>query len=167
MNIAAYMAALDIWDLDRTAKHAVQAVAGRASRYTGAVTVSAVRLAADMGVHHVTARRALDRAVEAGYLTVDKPLGISPTWHLTPRVTRGVTLRVDAPDPARDAKGVYASGSRTMESLEKIKESAARHPAGGRAGDKPVRGPYDHYPDWTAEARRAALAVYDNGEEPQ
>jgi hypothetical protein len=171
VNIAAYMAALDIWDLDRTAKHAVQVIAGRASRYTGAATVPIGRLAVDMGVCYNVARLALARAVEAGYLTVDKPPGLPPTWTLTSRADARPTSRVDAGDLARRSATGSRAGSRTMESLDTYKESAgsvARHPATARrAGEKPVRGPYDHFPDWTAEARRAALAVYENGEEPQ
>ncbi|HEY1441434.1 MAG TPA: helix-turn-helix domain-containing protein [Mycobacterium sp.] len=78
MNIAAYMAACDIDDLDHTAKHAVQVICGRANRHTGAAWVSIGRLADDMGVSYNTARYALARAVEAGYLTVDKSPGHRP-----------------------------------------------------------------------------------------
>ena len=84
MNIAGFMAALDIWDLDPTAKHAVTVVAGRADRYSGAATVSIPRLAADMKVHYRTAALALRRAVDAGYLAVDKSPGSTSTWRLTP-----------------------------------------------------------------------------------
>jgi hypothetical protein len=99
MNIAAVMAALDIWDLDYSAKHALLVVCCRADRHTGRATVSTPRVAADMKVHYDTARRALKRLVEAGYLTVDKVPGSSAVWQVTglhtPRTDRGGGVQIN------------------------------------------------------------------------
>ena len=90
MNIAGYMAACDIGDLDRSAKAAVQAVAGRANQRTGVAWVSIGRLARDMGVAYNTARFALERAAGAGYLAVEKTPGVRPRWQLTSLTTAEV-----------------------------------------------------------------------------
>jgi hypothetical protein len=81
MNIAAYMVACNA-DLDATAKSALRAVAGRANR-SGFCWASISRIAEDMGCCYKTAQRALGRAVEAGYLTVDNPCGKAAIRKLT------------------------------------------------------------------------------------
>ena len=86
MNIAAVMAALEVGDLDRTAKHALVVVCCRCNQYSGAAPVSARRVADDMKVSRPTARRALGRVVDSGYLSVDKGLGKTPIWRLTDRL---------------------------------------------------------------------------------
>jgi hypothetical protein len=143
VNIAAYMAALDIDDLDPTAKHAVQVVAGRANQHSGVAAVSVARLAADMGVHRITAQRALGRAVAAGHLAVDK----SPGHRSSYRVTCSAALQ-PPPQPAlhqvlRSATGGVAQRY-TKDSLDKRQEKdltgdAARSPRGatGAAWGKP------------------------------
>jgi hypothetical protein len=75
MNIAATMAALDVWDLDRTAKAALVAVCCRAHQFGGQTVMTRARLAADLHCHPVTAWRALESLVAAGYVTVDKRPG--------------------------------------------------------------------------------------------
>jgi len=86
MHIAAYMAALDIDDLDHMAKVAVQTIAGRANQHTATATVRVRRIATDLHVNYTTAHRALTRAVKAGYLTVDNSPGQPSSWHLTSRL---------------------------------------------------------------------------------
>jgi hypothetical protein len=80
VHIAAVMACLDVRDLDHRAKHALLVVCCRADRRTGSATVSIGRIGADMSVAYHTAQHALERAVKAGYLTVDKSPGKTPKW---------------------------------------------------------------------------------------
>jgi hypothetical protein len=84
VNIAAVMTVLDEWELDHMAKMALLVVCCRADQ-RGMARVSIRRVAADMKVHYLTAARALDRAVDAGYLAVDKSSGQTSIWHLTAR----------------------------------------------------------------------------------
>ena len=77
-----YLAALTITDLDQTAKQVVAVVASRAND-NGVTSVSFAFLAADMAVHYSTVRRAAERAVQSGYLAVDKPRGRAPVWRVT------------------------------------------------------------------------------------
>ena len=86
MNIAAVMATLDIWDLDRNAKHALLVLACRADQHTAMAEVSFGRVAADMKIGYYGATHALERVVESGYLTVDKSPGQVPLWMLTSAV---------------------------------------------------------------------------------
>jgi hypothetical protein len=155
VNISAYMAALDIWDLDRAAKHAVQVIAGRANRYTGIARVSIPRVAADMKVTYLTARQALERAVDAGYLTVDKSPGRTSTWQLTPLLANGVTPLISEGDPVSHLRGPRYSLSGEGVFGEEQRESVpsyAGKPARNAPGEKRPRGPYDHFPDWTGAA---------------
>jgi hypothetical protein len=126
VNIRGVMAALDLWELDATAKHALLVVACRADRYTGMATVSTVRVAADMKVHYNTARAALRRLVEVGYLTVDKSPGLSPIWMLTPRVTRGVTPTTDVGGSDNQLVGGSDNLERELRSLWRQPRSGAR-----------------------------------------
>lgn len=93
MNIDAAMAALEVWDLDRNAKHALLVVCCRADYPAGYAEVSINRVAADMKVHYTTARDALARVVEAGYVIVAKSVGKTPIWRVnlagTSRQPRG------------------------------------------------------------------------------
>jgi hypothetical protein len=82
MHITAVMAAMRIADLDHFAKHAVQVVAAYAEHPSGLARVGIGEIAAGMGVHYRTASRALDRAIEAGYLAVDKHRGRQTTWSI-------------------------------------------------------------------------------------
>jgi hypothetical protein len=82
MNIRAVMASLDIYGIDHMAKVALTAVACRADQHTGEATVSIGRIAADVGAHYDTARRALVRLVEYGYLSVVDKRGMTPTWKI-------------------------------------------------------------------------------------
>jgi hypothetical protein len=120
VNIAAVMAALDVWDLDHAAKHALVTVCCRADRHTGIAVVPVSRLAADMKVSYKTARLALLRAVDAGYLAVDKRAGAASTWRLT-------SVMVTYPRREPGSPGVGEPGSPTKESLEKT--ISASHPA--------------------------------------
>ena len=66
------MAALEITDLSPTAKQLVMTLASRADQYRCQAPVSSGRLASDMGVSERTVMRAVKRAVQAGYITVEK-----------------------------------------------------------------------------------------------
>jgi len=95
VNIAAVMVVLDEWELDHYAKSALLVVCCRANR-AGVAQVPIRRVAADMKANYDTARRALNRTVNAGYLTVDKTPGRTPLWRLTSRCGRDPTSRSDA-----------------------------------------------------------------------
>ncbi|HEY2301814.1 MAG TPA: hypothetical protein VGH66_07970 [Acidimicrobiales bacterium] len=154
MNITAVMAALDIWDLDARAKQAVLVVACRADRYTAATTVGIRRLAVDMKVNYRTALRALYRAVDAGYLTVDKTAGGISTWRVVVTPTTGVPVTSTPLGCGVGVIGVVTPTTQRKESLDTSKERAARvaaRAARGATGDNPPRGVYDHLPNWTAE----------------
>ena len=81
MNFAGVLAA---WRLpsDHMAKAVTAAVASFADRYDLTVEASTEELADYLSVHTTTARKALARAVEYGWLAVDKPEGNRPTWRL-------------------------------------------------------------------------------------
>jgi hypothetical protein len=151
VNIAAVMAALDVWDLDRNVKHALVVVCCRADQYTGAATVSIPRVAADMKVSYRTALGALDRAVEAGYLTVDKTLGKTSTWHLTPAI--------HASDPCNPRHRPLQPGCSAKDKKDKDKERAAAPLSSSLsvvAGENPPADAYAHYPNWTVERLNGA-----------
>lgn len=160
MNIAAVMAALEIDDLDHMAKVSVVVVACRAHRHSGRAVLSTGRVARDMKANYTTASRALARAVEAKYLSVDKPSGLVPTWRLTSRLVHDPTSRPDALDLVTNARG----GSdlfTTKDSLEKIKEGVARHPANRRPVDE-SNTTYAHLADWTG-SYQARIDAERNG----
>lgn len=90
MNIAAAMDALKVDDLDRTARHVLLVLACHADRTTASATVSIERLADELGVGYEAARRAISRALKAGYLEVDGPV------HNRPGKTRTLRLRYDS-----------------------------------------------------------------------
>jgi len=147
VHIAAYMAALDVWDVSPAAKHALQVICGRADRYTGMARVSIPRVATDMGRTYNTALKALDELLETGYLTVDKSPGQANLWmlttRLTPATTAGVPLQSTHPTPATTA-GDPCNLYRGKESLEKSKEAppprslqAASGGTGENLGDPP------------------------------
>jgi hypothetical protein len=75
MNIAAYMAAREIWDVDHMAKMALLALCARAGRYSRYVEVPIRQIAADLHVHYNTAERALKVLELAGYASVDNRPG--------------------------------------------------------------------------------------------
>jgi hypothetical protein len=106
VHIAAVMAALEVWDLDRSAKHALVVVCCRADRYTGMARVSVGRVALDMAVNYDTARIALNGLVKTGYLTVDKSPGRSHLWMLTSRLTREVPRGLTADTSRLTREGV-------------------------------------------------------------
>jgi hypothetical protein len=176
VNIAAVMAALDNWDLDHSAKHALVVVGCRANRHTGRAPVAIKRVAADMKVDYDTARRALNRVVEAGYLTVEKSVGRRSVWCLNlaaeprphPAAEPRGTSRIDDPDLAAEPRPPRGSDACAKESCkEKTKEwhngarPAARKAPAGTAVDgssSPVppdpssNTTYAHFPDWTGTA---------------
>jgi hypothetical protein len=178
VNIAAVMAALEVWDLDRSAKHALVVVACRADAHTGVARVSIPRVAADMKVHYATAKRALERLVDAEYLTVDKWAGATSRWMLTPRVVRGVTPRIVRAHPALQMRGDPAHSPRGKESLDKNKERAAASLAhganGGAEENPPPRGEHfapgsGYLEDFTGLAARNGrvdLSFIKRSEEP-
>lgn len=115
MNIAAAMAVLDEWQLDRRAKHAATVLACRADRHTAQATVSIARVAADMGVNYETARVALQLALAAEVVTVEVRPGFSPVWSLAvpvnPRPTPPVAPRGGLPvDPRPTSRPVPRGG---------------------------------------------------------
>jgi len=138
MNIAAVMAALEVDDLDAAAKHAVVMVACRADRYTGAALVSVGRVARDMHCHPETARRALQRAVDAGYLLVEKSVGKPSLWRLDPQ-------RFAAPPPAPDRD--------TSRPWVATKDVEGESQGGGAAVDPHIVDPH------IAARTRAAIAA--------
>jgi hypothetical protein len=106
------MDVLRIEDLDHYAKNAVLVVACRANQHSGVAVVSVARIAEDMSCHFNTAYRALRRAVESGYLTVDKSPGKTSAWTVTltsqvthPYPTGNTTLTSPRGNP-------YLSGNR-------------------------------------------------------
>jgi hypothetical protein len=137
MNIAAYMAALDVWDVSPAAKHALQVLCGRADRYTGMARLSIGRVAADMGRNYSTARRALGELVDTGYVTVDKLPGLPHLWMLTSRVVHQVPS-APATTTSRMVHEDLVHWQRGKESLEKTKEAPSPRPrqaAGDGAGE--------------------------------
>jgi len=162
MNIRAVMAALDVWDLDRNAKHALVVLGCRADRHTALAEVSLGRVAADMKVGYYAASHALDRAVESGYLIVDKSPGKVPMWMLTSAVNLrdpGKTSAVNLRDPGKTSAVPPRSeqqpprSDRGLRSLkEKETDSAAASladPASGDAVEEP--------PAFADHARRLRL----------
>jgi hypothetical protein len=73
MNIAAAMDALKVDDLDRTGRHVLLVLACHADRTTASATVSIERLADELGIGYEAARRAVHRALKAGYLELVGP----------------------------------------------------------------------------------------------
>lgn len=116
MHIAAYMAALEVDDLDHHAKMALLMVCGRANRHTAAAMVSARRMATDMKVHRNTAWAALDQARKKGYLSVEKCLGKTSRW--------SVNLHNLGVVPAQQLKDTPAqSGCATKDSWRSTKDA--------------------------------------------
>ena len=87
MNIAAAMDALKVEDLDRTARHVLLVLACHADRATATATVPVERLAVELGVSYEAARRAVHRALKAGYIEVDGPVQNRPGKTRTLRLT--------------------------------------------------------------------------------
>lgn len=138
------MAALDLWDLDRNAKMAVVVVACRANHHSGTAMVAVPRVAADMKVSYKTALAALDRAVEAGYLNVDKSPGRIPVWHLTPVILASTPVILDPNLGNLDA----------ARRIRRIKKERAAAPLGqepsGAAGENPGFAPGSGLlPNWS------------------
>jgi hypothetical protein len=130
VKIAAYMAALNIADLDHMTKAAVLAVCARSNQRTGVARVSIDRLAQDLGVHYETARRALNRAVDAGYLTVDKSPGRVPAWKATSRAGQDHPPHTTGQPPAQRA---------TKDKEGYVKDGAAPLSASGAVDNLPSR----------------------------
>jgi hypothetical protein len=156
VNIAAVMAALDVWDLEHMPKMGLLVLACRADRYTGQAEVSLPRLAADLHTHRSTAWRVLRMLSDAGYVIVDNRPGIPSLITLGEATRRAVQPLPVAMcnTPVAPTRLHPSRGRDPKESLEKSKErgaAIAHHTASGAAGDKPGAGPYDHYPNWTAE----------------
>jgi hypothetical protein len=155
VNIAAVMATLELWDVDRNAKHAVLVVACRAT-VDGVAQVSIPRVAADMGVGYYAAAHALRRAVASGHLEVIHSQHGSPRWY---RVLTAVPVIHNPRDsahgvPRSDRGGVPRSRPRSKDSLDISKEGAAAVARDRRAA-APVENPpvdvYARLPNWTAE----------------
>jgi hypothetical protein len=170
VNIAAVMAALQIDTADHLAKYAAVVVACRANRYTASVELPTRRVAADMGVNYTTAQRALNRAVKAGFLGVDKPRGRRPIWQV-PRDIVTTPPRDDVTTTSRHGHDHLMTVSRTEESLDLTSGVAAasfRHPARrGRSVEKPEpRGgsTYAHFADWTGSYQERVDAERDGRE---
>jgi hypothetical protein len=153
MNIAAVMAALEVWDLDRNAKMALLVIACRADRHTGMAEVGVPRVAADMKVGYYAAAHALDRVVKTGYLTVDKSPGRTAIWQLTAAVKTAAVFDGDHRDSEHQPPRYHRdsehrpprSRPRTKDSKEKdMKERAAASLAPGASGgageNPPSRG---------------------------
>jgi hypothetical protein len=147
VNIKAVMSTLDLWDLDHAAKHALLVVACRAGRQTATAEVSIPRVAADMKVSYVTAWAALDRAVKAGYLSVDKSAGKTSVWHLAPSLVAGVTPLTDEANPYNSLRGPLQSlsGEGFLEKREGERVSLAHLPASESAPGENL--PVAHPPD--------------------
>jgi hypothetical protein len=144
MNIAAVMTALDLWDLDHNAKHALLVVACRVNHHSGRAAVAVPRVAADMKVSYKTALAALDRAVEAGYLNVDKSPGRTPVWRLTPVILAPTPVILDPNLGNLDA----------ARRIRRIKKERAAAPLGqepsGAAGENPTFAPGSgRLPNWS------------------
>lgn len=82
VHIAAYMAACDVDDLDRTAKEALKAVCGRIDYPATSTTASLARLARDMSRRKEAVREAVFRLEDAGYLVVDNRRGMTSVIRL-------------------------------------------------------------------------------------
>jgi hypothetical protein len=100
MNIAAVMAALEVHELDRTAKQVVVILACRADM-SGAARVSIERIANDCEVSYGTAWRALQRAMSAGYITAETVGRNGRSWHLSSRVHARAVRAFATPEIAR------------------------------------------------------------------
>jgi hypothetical protein len=137
MHIEAAMAALDVWDLDRNAKHALLVVCCRADYPSGYAEVPVNRIAADMKVHYETASTALARAVQAGYLSVAKSVGKTPIW----RPNLAETSRRPRGDLAvqnRDHLAVQNRELRIKKEEELAPPLRSTKPPSGGAGEKPA-----------------------------
>ena len=135
MHIAAVMAVLEVWDLDRDAKTALLVVACRADQYTALAHVSIRRVAADMKVDYHTAARALQRAVDSGYLTVDKSPRQRPIWQVQARSLR-VSLRVS--DPNLRENRTQPRALRNKKDIYTRDAASLADTASGVAGEKPA-----------------------------
>lgn len=151
MNIAAVMAALDVWDLDHMPKMALLTMACRAGRYSGRVTVPTRRLAADLHVHYNTAERAVQALEKAGYVTVDKRPGVVSTV----TIDLGYLQLCGGGTSTLGGEGPSHSGARTKESLEKTKTAGRRH---NRA--PAVENPAS---SWVTERAPSPWKLDDNG----
>jgi hypothetical protein len=158
VNIAAVMSALEVDDLDHSAKHALVVVACRASRGAGLVNLPIGRVARDMQVTYKTALKALNELVESGYLeVVDKSPGHRPTWYLKSVVSTDSNMySLHTPNmysvPGESVLSTDQIGTeyRPEDSLEKregegqiekqeLDADAARHPASGiESGENPL-----------------------------
>ena len=172
MHIAAFMAALDVGDLDHSAKHALVMVCGRADRYTGMVRVSIPRVATDMQVSYDTARLALNRLVNNGYLTVDKSPGRSHLWMLTPLVTSGVPRGLTATTPLTTSGDPtnWQRGEGVFRDKQGASPRRSQQAASGAAGENPGprRATFDFAPgsgylDDGRTSRRRQLTADDKG----
>lgn len=163
MNIAAYMAALEVDDLDHYAKHAIQVVAGRANQHTAVAWVSIGRVAADMGVAYHTAQRALNRAVQAGYMNVDKSAGKRPCWTLQmPNTSAPAVPRTSA--PAVPTKDVRRTSVGRAAARADIKSGGAR--PNGKAVDTPPVPPHPPSRPTFVEHPDGTVTVVLNGATP-
>jgi DNA-binding MarR family transcriptional regulator len=154
VNIAAYMAALDIDDLDHMAKMAVLVIAGRANQHTGDAWVSIGRIAKDLAVNYTTAQRAFARAVEAGYLAVDKSPGRRSKWQLTSRlVHEHLVTSSRAPSDLLTTKEItrISEGERTAAALSPTESAEQRAENTARARS------------WDAEAIKLCLFCDEYG----
>jgi hypothetical protein len=145
VNIRAAMAALAAAGLDHMAKMAVLVVACRADRHTGAATLSIDLVASDLEVTAQTARRALYRAVDAGWLTVENHCGQPNVWRLPLVADHRGTPMISSSNPYDQITGDpcdLVTPNRSL--LEKDKEGAnstsslaplgKTHPAGCACG---------------------------------
>jgi DNA-binding transcriptional regulator PaaX len=139
VHITAAMATLEVDDLDAMARFALLVVCCRVDYPKVSARVGTTRLAANMGVHYDTARRALQRVVNAGYLTVDNSPGRAPKWTLTPRVAREVTPRTDREYPPRKPREPLdetATKDVSRSLKERVDAAARRGGAGVDPGEK-------------------------------
>ena len=121
MNITAAMIALRV-DLDRAAKHALLVICCHADYPAGRAELSLRDLAAGMGASLNTAVEASRRAVEAGYLAVDKSPGRITIWRLTVAAT-------DTPTVAATDTDCRGGRDTLIGSLDKSRSGvAARQP---------------------------------------
>ena len=156
MNITAWRAACRCRDLDPGAKHALQTICGHLARPpAAAVELPIGQLAVDMGKHYDTARRAVVRLVEAGYLSVENRIG-RPAYLVLNLERLGVNLadsaEGDLADSARTPRGIRPNTSSkirdpkkdlmdTYGSGETRSTSKRRRPAAERNGAAPRHPP--------------------------
>jgi hypothetical protein len=143
VNIAKAMGALAIADLDHTAKMAVHVLACHADQHTASATITIECIATELSRAYGTTWRALNRAVEAGYVVaqpVDRHPNKARTWVLTSRVDARPRSRDFDKEVARSQpKGRAPARDRRIfkEKREGERTGAiARHPASAGAVDK-------------------------------